>query len=142
MANTSTPRLVEFVGEQEEIAPKVTASVTYYKGTILVNTSGYATKPTDAAGLYILGIVTGFYQDGIRDDAYAVGTTQVRATLKRGKAWLPFSGAAQTDVGLIFYPADDQTLTKTAGSKTIGYPALDFKTGFLLFDIRVPGKTA
>jgi hypothetical protein len=136
MANTAVPRLVEFVGEQEEISPKVAASKTYYKGTVLVYTSGYADKPTDAATLYAAGVVTGFFQDGIRDDAYVVGTTQVRATLKRGKVWLPFSGAAQTDVGLIFYLADDQTITKTAGSKTIGFPALDFKAGFVLLDLR------
>ena len=139
MANLTAKRVLEWVGEQEEISPMVTASVTYYPGGLLVNTSGYATKPTDAAGLYILGILTGFYQDGVRDAAYAVGATAVRASLKRGKVWLPVSGCAQTDVGLLHYPADDQTMTKTAGSKTIAYPALDFKTGYLLFDIRSKG---
>jgi len=138
----SAERFLEFVGEQDEISPLVTASVTYYKGGVLVYTSGYAAKPTDAAALYPAGIITGFYQDGVRDDAYTVGATQVRATLKRGKVWLPFSGAAQTDVGLLFYLADDNTLTKTAGSKTIAFPALDFKTGFVLIDLRVPIKAA
>jgi hypothetical protein len=139
----SAERLLEFVGEQEEISPLITASVTYYTGGVLVYAAtGYAAKPTDTAALYPAGILTGIYQDGVRDDAYAPGAVNVRAVLKRGKVWIPFSGAAQTDVGLLFYLADDNTLTKTAGSKTIAFPALDFKTGFVLIDLRVPIKAA
>ena len=142
MANLTASRALEFVGEQEEYSPKVTASVTYYKGGILVFTSGYAAKPTDAAALYPAGIVTGFYEGGDRDDALAVGTTSARAKLKRGKVWLPFTGAAQTDVGVLFYLADDQTLTKTAGNKTVAFVAEDFKTGYVLIDLRKPIKAA
>lgn len=137
MANLSTPRILEWVGPVEEISPKVKASVTYYKGGLLTyDSDGYATKPTDAAAQFPAGIVEGDYQDGVRDDAYAVGSTAVRAVLRRGKVWLPFSGAAITNVGEVFYIADDQTLTQTAGSKTVGLIALDFKTGYLLFDLR------
>jgi hypothetical protein len=142
MADLSASRNLEFVGEQEECSPKVTASVTYYKGGVLVlkPTTGYAAKPTDAANEEIAGIVTGVYEGGVRDDALAVGTTQIRAVLKKGKVWLPVSGCAQTDVGVIHYASEDQTWTKTAGTKTVGYRALDFKTGFLLFDLRKPDR--
>ena len=92
------------------------------------------------AATMVAGIVTGTYGEGVRDAAYAVGTTPVRGRVKRGKVWLPFSGAAQTDVGLPFYFADDQTITKTAGSKTLGCYALDFKTGFILLDLRACQK--
>jgi hypothetical protein len=144
MADLSASRTLEFVGEQEEYSPKVTASVTYYKGGVLVlkPTTGYAAKPSDTANEEIAGIVTGVYEGGVRDDALAVGTTQVRAVLKKGRVWLPFSGAAQTDVGVMFYVSDDQTMTKTAGSKTVAYRALDFKTGYLLFDLRCPDRIA
>jgi hypothetical protein len=137
MANLSAPRELEFVGSQDEISPKVAASVTYYKGGLLTfDANGFANKPTDAAAQFPAGLVCGDFEEGVRDDAYAVGSTAVRARLKRGKVWLPFSGAAQTNVGEVFYIADDSTLTQTAGSKTVGLIALDFKTGFLLVDLR------
>jgi hypothetical protein len=140
MALSAARKTLEFVGEQDEISPLFTASITYYRGAVLVFTSGYAAKPTDVAALPCAGVVTGVYEGGIRDDAYAMGSTALRGRLKRGKVWLPFSGAAQTDVGLPFYLADDGTLTKTAGSKTLGFYALDFKAGFILLDLRACQK--
>lgn len=144
MAHLSAPRTLEFVGQQEEMSPKITVSVTYYKGGLLVldPSTGYGLKPTDAANSEVAGIVTGVYEGGVRDDAYAMGTTAMRAVLKKGKVWLPVSGCAITDVGVIHYVADDQTMTKTAGNKTVGYRALDFKTGYLLFDLRKPDRIA
>jgi hypothetical protein len=127
----------EFVGVQDIISPIVAASDIYYKGAILIyDANGYAAVPTDTASLYPAGIVTGVYEGGVKDDAYSAATA-VRAELKRGKVWIPFSGAAQSDVGELFYISDDATLTQTAGSKSIAIVALDFKTGYLLFDLRV-----
>lgn len=139
----SAPVKREFHGEQDEISPMFAASDTYYEGAILCyDASGFAAVPTDAADLFPAGIVTGEYLDGTRDYAYAMGSTAVRGKLKRGKVWLPFSGAAQSDVGEHFYIADDGTLTKTAGSKTVSLVALDFKTGYLLFDLRFADRIA
>jgi hypothetical protein len=133
----------EFVGDQDEIFPLFAANDTYYRGAILCyDANGYAAVPTDAAALFPAGIVAGEYADGTRDDAYAMGATAVRGKLYRGKVWLPFSGAAQSDVGEIFYIADDGTLTQTAGNKTVGLVALDFKTGYLLFDLRYADRIA
>jgi hypothetical protein len=138
----SAARVLEFVGEQDEISPKVKASVAYYKGALLCyDADGLATVPTDAAALFPAGIVTGKYEGGTSDDAYTPAA-DVRAVLKRGKVWLAFSGAAQSDVGEIFYIADDGTLTQTAGIKTVGLVALDFKTGYLMFDIRYADRIA
>ncbi len=142
MADLTAARELEFVGPQFELAVKVAASDTYYKGGIYVLASGYATAPSDAANLEAAGVATGVWEEGVRDDALAVGTTQKTASFKRGFVWLPFSGAAQTDVGTIFYVADDQTLTKTAGSKTVGYRALSFKTGVLMFNLNCPDRIA
>lgn len=133
----------EFAEEQEEWSPRVGASDTYYKGAVLVFNSGYAVVPTDAANLEVAGIVAGVYSDGDRTDAKVCGASDTpRALLKRGKVWMPVSGAAQTDVGTIHYVADDATMTKTAGSKTVGYRAIDFKTGYLMFDFDQPDRIA
>lgn len=134
----------EFVGAPELIEPRVTGNDTYYKGAILCfDTDGYAGVPSDAAALFIAGIVTGEYEGGVMNSAYAVASgSHPRAVLARGKVWLPFSGAAQSDVGEIFYVADDGTLTQTAGNKTVGLVALDFKTGYLLFDLRAQDRIA
>jgi len=142
MADLTAARELEFMGQQFELPVKCAASDTYYKGGIYVLTNGYAAAPTDAANLEAAGVCTGIWEDGERDDAKAVGTTPKAAVFKRGFVWPPFSGAAQTDVGVIFFISDDQTLTKTAGSKTVGYRALGFKTGHVLINLACPDRIA
>jgi hypothetical protein len=143
MADLTAARKLEYHGEQDEISPKFAASDTYYEGALLCfDASGFAAAPSDAADLFPAGIVVGVYENGERNYAYAMGSTALRGTLKRGKVWLPFSGAAQSDVGEHFYIADDQTLTQTAGSKTVSIVALDFKSGYLLFDLRFADRIA
>ena len=140
----SAPIKRQFVGFPQEVEPKLTASATYYEGAILVlkPTTGYAAIPTDTANEEVAGIVAGIYENGVRDDAYAMGTTSLRGKLYKGKTWIAVSGCAQTDVGVIHYPSTDDTMTKTAGSKTVGYRALDFKTGYLHFDFAQPDRIA
>jgi hypothetical protein len=143
MAALTAARDVEFEGEQEEISPKVAASDIYYKGGILVYTSGYAAAPSDAANLEVAGVESGIWEDGDRVDAKTIAaSTYTRQKLRRGKVWIPVENCAQTDVGVIHYVLDDSTMTKTASSKTVGYRALDFKTGKLLFDFRNPDRIA
>jgi len=130
----------KFVGIPEEISPKVAASDTYYKGAILcANGDGYAAVPSDTAAIFPLGIVSGSWEGGIVDNAYAVGAaTYPRATLYRGKVWLPLTSAAQTDVGEYVYISDDNALTQTAGSKTVVMVVLDVNTADaeVLVDLR------
>lgn len=135
----------EFVGLPEEISPIFVGNDTYYKGAIVVyNADGLAAVPSDTANLSVAGIVSGTWADGVVDNAYAIasGTNTIRGTVYRGKTWIAVSGCAQTDVDEIWYVSDDNTMTQTAGSKTVGYRALDFKTGYLLFDFRVPDRIA
>jgi hypothetical protein len=136
----------KFEGHQEEISPRVAASDTYYKGAILCyNSGGYAAVPSDSAALFPAGVVSGYYEGGVSDDAYVVGSGEnPRATLRRGKVWLPLGSAAQTDVGEIAYILDDGTLTQTAGSKTVGFTILDVdvSAGLVLIDLRVPDRIA
>lgn len=143
MANLTAPRNLETEGVQQERSALLGDSATYYKGGILVLNAGYAVKPTDAANLEVIGVSTGDYGDGVHDYALTVASgAHPRGRFTKGPTWVPVSGCAQTDVGTIHFVADDSTLTKTAGNKTVGYRALDFKTGYLLFDFRQPDRIA
>lgn len=144
MAAMTASRILDFVGQQDEVSPRVAPNATYFKGGLLVfNAAGYAAAPSDAAALFPAGIVTTEWEDGDRVDEKVVAAGESpRARLKRGKVWLPVSGATQDNVGKLFYIADDQTLTQTAGSKTVGLVALDFKPGHLFFDLRTFDRIA
>lgn len=146
MAALSAATLRKFHGQQDEISPKVADSDTYYQGAILCfDSDGYAAVPSDAAALFPAGIVSGIYEDGSRDNAKVVGSGEhPRALLYRGKVWLPFASVAQADVGEIVYIDDDDTLTQTAGSKTVGFVVLDVDTtnDLALIDLRVPDRIA
>lgn len=137
-------RSLEFVGEQDELPLLVADSDTYYTGGLLiVDADGKAAVPSDTASLIPFGINTGVYDDGDRVDAKVIGASNtVKAVFKRGKVWIPFTGAAQSDVGEYFYASADDTLTQTAGSKTAALTAIGFKTGYLLFDLRAYDRIA
>jgi hypothetical protein len=146
MAALAAATLRKFHGQQDEISPKLAASDTYYQGAILTfNADGFAAVPTDAAAQFPAGIVSGIYEDGTRDNAYAVGAgVNPRGILYRGKVWLPLGSAAQTDVGELAYIADDGTLTQTAGSKTVGLVILDVDAtnALVLVDLRTYDRIA
>lgn len=134
----SASRLITYAGQQDEISMLCADSDTYYAGGLLiVDADGKAAVASDTASLIPAGINTGKYSDGdsVKDKVIGASNT-VKAIFKRGLVWLPFSGAAQSDVGEYFYISADDTLTQTVGNKTVAITALDFKTGFLLFDLR------
>ena len=144
MSDLTGKRLIEFVGEQDEISVRLNDGDTYYAGGLLCfDADGLAAVPADTAASFPAGINTGVYNDGDRvDEKVVASSAEVHAVVKRGKVWLPFTGAVQSDVGEIFYIADDQTLTQTAGSKTVGLVALAYKAGYLLFDLRYADRIA
>lgn len=136
----------KFEGPQVEISAPVTGNDTYYRGAILCfDSNGYAGVPSDTAALFPAGIVTGEYEGGVRDYAYAVANgAHPRAVLKRGKVWLPLASAAQSDVGELAYISDDDTLTQTAGSKTVHFDILDVDAtnALVLIDLDKPQRIA
>lgn len=137
-------RILEFVGHQDEIPVAVAADDSYFKGALLsFNDDGYAAVPSDLAASFPAGIVTGVYDDGDRVDEKEVESgDSVKAVVMRGKVWLPYDSAAQSNVGEIFFISDDNTLTQTAGTKTVGLVALAYKEGYLLFDLRYADRIA
>lgn len=129
----SAATYLEFKGEQDEVDLLFADSDIYYAGGLyVVDANGKAAVPSDTADLIPIGIFTGECDDGTRVDAKTIGASNtIKGKFKRGKVWLAFSGAAQSDVGEIFYISADDTLTQTAGSKTVGLRAIGFKTGYL-----------
>jgi len=125
-------RTLEYKGDQDEIDLLMADSDIYYTGALLiVDADGKAAVPSDTASLIPIGVLTGWYDDGDRVDAKTIGASNtIKGVFKRGKVWIPFSGAAQSDVGEYFYLSADDTLTQTAGSKTVAITALGFKTGY------------
>ena len=129
-------RQLEQMGQSLRISGKFKKSDTYYKGAILCyNINGLLAVGAGAATDIPAGIYTG-YGTTPGDDGLVVGAggTTSKCEVDRGCFWIPFSGAAQADVGLMFYVADDDTVTKTVGTNTVGMIALAFKTGYVLLD--------
>jgi hypothetical protein len=123
-------------GSTIRIAGRAAASLTFYRGAWLVIDGGDLALPTDAAGKVPVGYYTGH---GVEpgDESITTGASGLPTIeFEQGLIWAPFSGAAQSDVGLLFYLADSGTVTKTAGSKTIAVRAVGFRTGEVLLDFR------
>ncbi len=117
-------------------------SKTYRPGAILVWASGKLDIAATAQSQAIAGIFTGECSDGDRSDAKVIGSSNtIRGVVCRAPVWLPVSGCAQTDVGGLFVNSSDDAMVAvptTATTRYFAYLALDFKTGYLLFDLREP----
>ena len=128
----SADRIYEVQGNTEQLEVLLTQNDIYYKGAIIELTAagGLAVVATDAAGQ---GSTAGIMTEHIE---VASGVTTKKGVIEIGKVWIPFSGAAQSDVGDYVYASDDGTIAKTAvNADPIGV-AVGFKTGYLLVDLR------
>lgn len=135
-ANTN----LEFQGAVNRVHAILDTGVTYYKGGIYATISGLLAIPTGAATNTNYGVYTGFGMNP--GDLKIVPTADIDGEVMKGKVWVPVSGAAVTDVGVLHYVSSNDTLTKTAGTNTVGFYAEDFKTGFILIDLNSPIKVA
>ena len=131
-----------YVGVQDEISGVFTDSDSYFAGGILSFVGGKLKNAATAASQAIAGVFTGICDDGGRVDEKVIGASNtVRGVVKRGKVWLPNTGAAITDVGGFFVASNDDAMVDapaTVSLEYVAYIALDFKTGYLLFDLRSP----
>ena len=105
----SADRAVETQGLTEKIPVVLTASITYYKGSILCFTAagGLAIKAADTAAY---GKLAGVLTKGV----VAPASPATNAELEIGKIWIPFASAAQADVGDFVYATDDGTIAMSA----------------------------
>jgi hypothetical protein len=105
----SADRAVEVQGLSEKIPVVLTASITYYKGSILCFTAagGLAIKAADTAAY---GKLAGVLTKGV----VAPASPATNAEIEIGKIWIPFASAAQADVGDFVYATDDGTIAMSA----------------------------
>jgi len=120
----SADRAVEVSGLSERIRVLLTASITYYKGSILCFTAagGLAIKAADTAAY---GKLAGVLTKGV----VAPASPATYAEIEVGKVWIPFASAAQADVGDFVYATDDGTIAMSAtNSDPIGI-VVDVRVG-------------
>lgn len=137
MAITAS-RQLETQGDIARIPGVLKASTTFYSGQLVVVDGGYFSPPTDAAGKLPIGILDRQAFEPGAESLVTPATGMPTGVVIRGRVWVPFTGAAQTDVGLKFYFADNGDVTKTAGTKTIGVYCVGFKAGYVLLDLNAP----
>jgi len=115
-------------------------SLTFYEGGIYcVDGDGYMNSPSDSAALIVVGVYT-----GAQAKEFTTGATDHdKLQFAQGVIRIPFSGAAQSDVGEYFFVSDNGTLTQTAGSKTYAFPCVGWESaGFVWIDFAAPMKVA
>ena len=131
-----------YVGNQDEISGVFTDSDSYFAGGILSFVGGKLKNAATAENQAIAGIFTGKCDDGDSVDEKVIGASNtVKGIVKRGKVWLPHGSAAITDVGAFFVASADDAMVDapaTATNEYVAYMALEFKAGYLLFDLRNP----
>jgi hypothetical protein len=125
-------------GSTIRLANRAGASLTFYRGAYLVIDGGDYKLPTDAASKIPAGVYTGLNSDPATGALVTGSSGMPQIEVERGLIWCPFGSAAQTDVGLLFYLADSEDVTKTAGSKTYALRCVGFKTGHVLLDFDNP----
>jgi len=122
-----------------QLALATAGNDTYYKGQLVAaDANGYAADPSDASTAVPMGVYTG--DEGQEFEVASGDHDQI--SVETGLIWYPFSGAAQSDVGEVFYMEDNGSLTQTAGSKLWGLLAKGFKAGYVLIDFARPIKMA
>lgn len=133
----SAKRQLQSKGRTDFIEGKLKESDTYYKGAILCyDVNGLLAVGAGAATDIPAGIYQGFGCDP-GDDGLTVGAgVNPDANVEEGMFWIPFATAAQADVGELFYVADDETVTQTAGTNAYGLMCKAFKTGYVLLDFK------
>jgi hypothetical protein len=120
-------RNYETVGPTVILEIEAGAADTLYRGAIVnIGTDGYIKVAADVASEVPAGVVV---KQHVSD-----GTAHAKVAVERGKVWLPHTGAAQADVGALFYATADDTLADSASNVTAAGLCLGWKTGYLLID--------
>lgn len=128
-------RTYETVGPVIRLSGLLADDATYYKGQLVVFDDGELASPTNAVNKVPAGVLGGYNFEPDSEGVLTVAASaSVTGEVVRGKVWVPFTGAEQSDVGLIFYLADNGDVTKTAGTKTWGVLCVGFKSGHVLLD--------
>jgi hypothetical protein len=125
----SADRRLETLTPVEVAKVKAGAADTLYQGALVnIGTDGYLKVAADVASEVCLGICKKQHvADGSSHDEVEVITSPV---------WVPHTGAAQTDVGALFYATADDTLADSASNVKAAGLCIDWKSGYLLIDFK------
>lgn len=106
------------------------AADTLYKGAIVnIGTDGYIKVAADVADEIPIGVMT--------KQHVADGSAHEKVEVESGRIWLPHTGAAQTDVGQLFYATADDTLADSATNVGPLGLCVGWDTGLLLIDTEI-----
>lgn len=100
---------------------------TLYKGAIVnIGTDGYIKVAADVASEIPLGTM--------KKQHVSDGSSHEKVEVETGLLWIPHSGAAQTDVGALFYATADDTLADSAVNVGPLGLCVGWKAGYVLID--------
>lgn len=121
------------MGHTEILPMKVIDAEKLYKGAIVnIGTDGYVEMAADVASEVPLGVV----KEQV-DDSDGGGTTILDVEVETGIIKLAHSGAAQTDVGALFYATADDTLADSASNVGPLGLCVGYESGYLWIDTRI-----
>lgn len=120
------------------VSYKVAASTKIPKGALVViNSSGYATNLTDAAGVVFAGVA----YETVDNSSGSNGDLEIRVQTS-GTFEFVDSGGAQADVGDIFFGSDNQTVTNAATNYLVAVGVAVESVSATRVRIRIDGFTA
>lgn len=125
----SADRRLETVGPVEILEIEAGAADTLYQGALVnIGTDGYIKVAADVASEVCVGVM--------KKQHVADGSAHDKVAIIGSKVWVPHSGAAQTDVGALFYATADDTLADSASNVKAAGLCVGYKSGYLLIDFR------
>lgn len=120
-------RNLETVGPVEVLGIEAGAADTLYKGGLVnIGTDGYIKVAADVANEVCVGVM--------KKQHVADGSTHDQIEIIASKVWIPHTGAAQTDVGALFYATADDTLADSATNVKAAGLCVGWKSGYVLID--------
>ena len=126
----SADRNYETVGPTVILEIEAGAADTLYKGALVnIGTDGYLKVAADVANEVPIGVV--------KKQHVADGSSHDKVAVETGKIWIAHTGAAQTDVGALFYATADDTLADTATNVGPAGLCVGWKSGYLLIDFNI-----
>ena len=129
MALTADVEYYTKAGTTETLNIKGGAADTLYKGAMVnIGTDGYLKVAADVASEFPLGVV----KKQVVEDG-----THLDVEVETGVIRIAHSGAAQTDVGALFYATADDTLADSASNVGAFGLCVDWESGYLWIDTRI-----
>mgnify|MGYP005834582279 CR=1 FL=1 len=125
----SADRRLEYVGPVEVLNIEAGAADTLYQGALVnAGTDGLIKVAADVAAEVCVGVM--------KKQHVADGSSNDPIEIIGSKVWVPHTGAAQGDVGALFYATADDTLADSATNVKAAGLCVGWKAGYVLIDFR------